>query len=159
MSNKSLKGRFVATNQMAVVVMIIMSINTNANNDNQPTQLRGKGVQFAKGNQAAALSNADKRTIQLQREARKMARAPIVERFKYALGTAIPRLLEIIRDPKTSPKDVIAAIALLSEYCIGKPTTKSEVVQSVTMTQIDPAKLTPEEITQMLMLDNKLQGK
>jgi hypothetical protein len=139
-----------------------MSTNTNPENatietPSNPRKLPGRP--FQPGNKAAVLEDTNKRTRQLAKEAKKMARKPILEQFTHAFEVAIPRLVALLEDPGTSPREVIQATELLAGYILTKPKVVSEVTQTVSVSNIDPSKLTPEEIATMLALDNKLQGK
>ena len=80
------------------------------------------------------MDNSDKRTRQLQKEARKLARKPILEQFTHAFEVAIPRLVALLEDPGTSPREVISATELLAGYILSKPKVTSEVTQTITQT-------------------------
>jgi len=96
------------------------------------------------------------------RRAIKKALAPLqgtlLEQFNQLITQSIPRLQAILLDPQTPPNQIVGVLEFVAQYTLGKPTAKSEVVQTVSVSNIDPSKLSPEEIKLMLELDSKLQG-
>jgi len=108
---------------------------------------------------APKLSDGQKRARRAIKKALEPLQGTLLEQFHQLIGQAVPRLQSILADPSTPARDILACLEFVSQYTLPKPTSKSEITQTVSVSNINPENLSTAEISIMLALDAKLQSK